>query len=294
MAGAGYKLFNTGDVLTAAQVNTYLMQQTVMVFASATARTTALSGVLAEGMVSYLQDTNALEVYDGSAWVASAAGDITSVTAGTGISGGGTSGAVTITNSMATEITAAGDIIVGTGSGTFDNLPIGTTGQILTADTTVSPYKVKWATASSSTPAFVGVSIYKSSDQTFSNNTQASITYDSELFDTDAFHSTSSNTDRITIPSGKGGYYLITSAVSYAQNSTGVRSLYIKINGSTTASGIDRNADGNNRTTILMTVVRNLSVGDYLTTEAYQTSGGNLAVSSLSYLTYFSAQFLGA
>jgi hypothetical protein len=96
MAGAGYKLFNTGDVLTAAQVNTYLMQQTVMVFASATARTTALSGVLAEGMVSYLQDTNALEVYDGSAWVASAAGDITAVTAGTGLSGGGTSGAVTV------------------------------------------------------------------------------------------------------------------------------------------------------------------------------------------------------
>jgi hypothetical protein len=37
--------------------------------------------------------------------------------------------------------------VVGTGSGTYDNLPIGTTGQILTADTTVSPYKVKWATA---------------------------------------------------------------------------------------------------------------------------------------------------
>jgi hypothetical protein len=150
MAGAGYKLFNTGDVLTAAQVNTYLQEQVVMVFADATARTTALSGVLAEGMVSYLKDTNATEVYDGSAWVGIGnSGDITGVTAGTGISGGGTSGTVTITNSMATEITAAGDIIVGTGSGTFDNLPIGTTGQVLTADTTVSPYKVKWATASS-------------------------------------------------------------------------------------------------------------------------------------------------
>ena len=80
-------------------------------------------------------------------WVANDQGDITAVTAGTGISGGGTSGAVTITNSMATEITASGDIIVGTGSGTFDNLPIGTTGQVLTADTTVSPYKVKWASA---------------------------------------------------------------------------------------------------------------------------------------------------
>jgi len=85
MAGAGYKLFATGDVLTAAQVNTYLMQQTVMVFASSAARTTALSGVLAEGMVSYLQDTNSLEVYDGAAWIG-ATGDITALTAGTGIS----------------------------------------------------------------------------------------------------------------------------------------------------------------------------------------------------------------
>jgi len=85
MAGAGYKLFATGDVLTAAQVNTYLMQQTVMVFASSAARTSALSGVLAEGMVSYLQDTNSLEVYDGAAWIG-ATGDITALTAGTGIS----------------------------------------------------------------------------------------------------------------------------------------------------------------------------------------------------------------
>jgi hypothetical protein len=96
MAGAGYKLFNTGDVLTAAQVNTYLMQQSVMVFADSAARTTALSGVLAEGMLSYLVDTNAVEKYDGAAWSAIAAGDIDGVTAGTGLSGGGTSGTVTL------------------------------------------------------------------------------------------------------------------------------------------------------------------------------------------------------
>jgi hypothetical protein len=97
MAGAGYKLFATGDVLTAAQVNTYLMQQTVMVFASSAARTSALSGVVAEGMLAYLSDTNALQYYDGAAWQdVSNPGDITGVTAGTGLSGGGTSGSVTL------------------------------------------------------------------------------------------------------------------------------------------------------------------------------------------------------
>jgi hypothetical protein len=103
MAGAGYKLFNTGDVLTAAQVNTYLQQQVIMVFADSTARTTALSGVLAEGMFSYLTGTNAFQYYDGAAWAdVSNPGDITGVTAGTGLSGGGSSGAVTLAIDTAT------------------------------------------------------------------------------------------------------------------------------------------------------------------------------------------------
>jgi len=144
MAGAGYKLFNTGDVLLASEVNTYLQQQTVMVFASSAARTTALSGVLAEGMMSYLQDTNSVEVYNGSSWVnVGNAGDITGVTAGTGISGGGSSGDVTITNSMATAIDAKGDLIVGTGADTFSRLAVGTNGHTLVADSSTST-GLKW------------------------------------------------------------------------------------------------------------------------------------------------------
>ena len=133
MAGAGYKLFNTGDVLTAAQVNTYLQEQTVMVFASSAARTSALSGVLAEGMVSYLQDSNVVEVYNGSAWVGvSGAGDVTEVQAGTGISvASGTGPIPVVTNTMATAIDAAGDLIYGTGADTFAKLGIGTAGQVL-------------------------------------------------------------------------------------------------------------------------------------------------------------------
>ena len=72
-----YKLFSTGEVLTAANVNNYLMNQTVMVFASAAARTTALSGVLAEGMISYRTDSHILEYYTGSTWSAVSSSIIT-------------------------------------------------------------------------------------------------------------------------------------------------------------------------------------------------------------------------
>ena len=64
-----FKDFTDGEVLYAADVDTYLMRQTVMVFADSAARGSALStAIVTEGMVTYLQDTNGLEYYDGSAW----------------------------------------------------------------------------------------------------------------------------------------------------------------------------------------------------------------------------------
>ena len=78
-------------------------------------------------------------------WVTDAAGDITGVTAGTGISGGGTSGTVTVTNSMATAIDAKGDLIAGTGADAFSRLGVGTNGQVLTADSAEAT-GLKWTT----------------------------------------------------------------------------------------------------------------------------------------------------
>ena len=65
-AGLGFKTFTSGEVLTAADVNGYLMQG-VLVFASAAARTSAIASPQ-EGQVSFLKDTNSTEYYDGSAW----------------------------------------------------------------------------------------------------------------------------------------------------------------------------------------------------------------------------------
>ena len=76
-------------------------------------------------------------------WINNDQGDITAVTAGTGISGGGTSGAVTITNSMATAIDAKGDLVAGTGADAFSRLGVGANDTVLTADSTEAT-GLKW------------------------------------------------------------------------------------------------------------------------------------------------------
>lgn len=63
-----FKNFTAGQVLTESDLDDFLMRQTVMVFASSAARNTALSGVLVEGMMVYLEDVNALQYYNGSVW----------------------------------------------------------------------------------------------------------------------------------------------------------------------------------------------------------------------------------
>ncbi len=62
MAGAGFKLFQDGNVLTASEVNTFMMEQMIMVFASAAARDAAITSP-SEGMFAFLKDTDKLTVY---------------------------------------------------------------------------------------------------------------------------------------------------------------------------------------------------------------------------------------
>lgn len=92
----GFKVFAVSEVLTAADVNDYLMEQSISIFADATARDAQISSPV-EGQFCYLADSNVLQFYNGSSWASYIGeGDISSVVAGTALSGGGTSGAVTL------------------------------------------------------------------------------------------------------------------------------------------------------------------------------------------------------
>lgn len=81
MAGLGRKTWTALEVVTAANVQGYLQDQTVQVYAGTAARSSALGTAVSEGMASYRSDFNVLELYDGSQWVGVNERTVTSMTA---------------------------------------------------------------------------------------------------------------------------------------------------------------------------------------------------------------------
>ena len=193
---------------------------------------------------------------------------------------------------MTNPMTTTGDTIYSSSGSTPARLGIGTSGQVLT----VSGGVPTWATPSSGTASFVGCRVTNSVAQSIANGTRTTLTFDTEGFDTDAFHSTSTNTGRMTIPSGKAGKYLVTAGVTFATNATGAREIYLFKNGSfysqvfavATSAGSSGNA---------IPDIISLAVGDYVDIRVEQSSGGSLDVRGDNWgvgATYFGITYLGA
>jgi len=191
---------------------------------------------------------------------------------------------------MTNPMTTTGDTIYSSSGSTPARLGIGSTGQVLT----VAGGVPSWATPSSGTPTFVGVALKDTTQQTIANNTITVLTWDSEDFDTDAFHSTSSNTGRITIPAGKSGKYLLIGQTEFAANATGDRELYLRKNGSTIKT-IYTPATATVFPILSFSAILDLTATDYVEMAVFQTSGGNLtAYKGTAGYGWFNAQYLGA
>jgi hypothetical protein len=244
-AGQGYIEFATGDVLTAAAANGYLASQVVMVFASAAARTSAIASPQ-EGMISYLKDTNSTEYYSGSAWVA--------------IGGGG----------LSSPLTTKGD--VWGYSTTNARVPVGTNGQVLTADSTAAT-GVAWATASgSSGPSFRA---YLGSNQTLSAATWTKLAFNTEDWDTDSNYDTS--TYRFT-PTTAGKYSVDLSCFMYdgpeyrlALWKNGAEAAFLDIKDNSSVSDMNPNLQGS--TSISMN-----GSTDYIEAYGFMRAGGTRRV----------------
>ena len=115
-APLGWKDFSSGDVLTAADMDGYVMAQIIGVFADATARDAAITSPQ-EGQHAFLKSDDGLYYYDGSSWTASPIGDITGITpaANSGMAGGASSGTASISvdaNNLSTVTATTADYII--------------------------------------------------------------------------------------------------------------------------------------------------------------------------------------
>jgi hypothetical protein len=185
-AGQGFKTFAVGEVLSAANVNGYLMQG-VLVFANAAARTSAITSPQ-EGQYSYLKDTNSTEYYTGSTWVAI---------------GGGSS-----------PLTTKGDLY--TYSTTDTRLPVGTNGYTLVADSSTST-GLAWSAPSGGSITSAVFSNTKSTgtdDGTFTSGAWRTRDLNTTNFNNITSASLASN--QITLPAGT--YQVIANAPAFRVN----------------------------------------------------------------------------
>jgi hypothetical protein len=124
-----------------------------------------------------------------------------------------------------------------------------------------------------------GVQAYRSTTQSVPGSTITAILFDSELYDSDGYHSTSSNTSRITVPTA--GKYSLKSTIGFSSNGTGVRYVFFCVNGSTGnrhGANTVPGSGGSLDTIVTATADIMLNASDYVEVYVFQSSGGALNV----------------
>lgn len=124
------------------------------------------------------------------------------------------------------------------------------------------------------------------------------IPFESEDHDTAGYHSTSTNTTRLTIPTGLGGKFEATACLFFtfvSGGTSGERVIQIRKNGNPATAGLIARAEGaasaGAHTETCGTGPIALVAGDYLEVEAYQDSGGSWVVDAA--ISFFSINRLG-
>ena len=105
------------------------------------------------------------------------------------------------------------------------------------------------------------------------------LTFNSERFDNDGIHSTTTNTGRLTCVTA--GAYLITGAFSFAASAAGSqRSGLVRLNGVTQIGNLDAQRNGASATSLTISTIYKLAVGDYVELGVFQDTGGSLNVNA--------------
>lgn len=134
--------------------------------------------------------------------------------------------------------------------------------------------------------------VYHSATQSLTNATQTPLNFNSERFDTDTMHDTSTNNERLTCKTA--GLYLIIANVGFASNVTGLRSLSLELNGALPYIAA-RNMSSPGLARLQVVTMYQLAVNDYVRVVAFQDSGGALNTEQAgNYSPEFSMIRLGA
>lgn len=124
-----------------------------------------------------------------------------------------------------------------------------------------------------------GVSLDSSGDGSLATATDAAQGWDSENWDTDAFHSNVTANSRITIPTGLDGTYLFVANVGFEANGTGDRRVWIEDSGGTQRAAVSvRASTASYRTDVCVSLIYTAAAADWFTVHVYQDSGSTLTI----------------